>query len=144
MVVPQLPLLSNKEAMNPLNTELRLFCPCPHCPHYQQPENRIWKMGTYPVQSESRRRQLYWCSQGQHKFSETHFSELWGKQGSLRRPPGKRQVKRILRTAWIRGCIPNRNSADSPYFLYSSRFFSLLLPYHFASQESSLQTFSKG
>ena len=41
-------------------------------------------MGTYPVQSESRRGQLFWCSQGQHQFSETHFSELWGKQGSLK------------------------------------------------------------
>ena len=70
--------------MELVNTELNIFCPRKSCSHYQEPANPTWKKGTYPVLSEEERRQLFWCSSGQHKFSETSFSDLWHKHGSFK------------------------------------------------------------
>lgn len=70
--------------MELVNTELNLFCPRKSCAHYQEPANPTWKKGTYPVLSEEERRQLFWCSGGKHKFSETSFSDLWHKHGSFK------------------------------------------------------------
>ncbi len=70
--------------MELVNTEFGLFCPRRSCPHYQKMDKPICKMGTYPVISENVRRQLFWCSRGKHKFSETSFSGLWHKHGSFK------------------------------------------------------------
>lgn len=70
--------------MELLNTELSLFCPRRGCPHYQSEENRIIKYGKYKTKSDPIPRQLLYCKKGAHQFSETAYSELWGKQGSFK------------------------------------------------------------
>lgn len=70
--------------MESVNTKLDLFCSRKTCCCYQKTDNLITKMGTYPVKSENIRRQLFWCHGGYHKFSETGYSDLWGKQGSFK------------------------------------------------------------
>src|SRR5919198_4504660 len=64
--------------------ELPLFCPLESCSHYQKPDNTIKKDGLYRTQSDPIPRQMYYCSGGGHRFSETHYSELKHKQGSMK------------------------------------------------------------
>jgi len=59
-------------------------CPVPHCRYYQDSSNTVTKAGFYTVQSESRRRQRFDCYGGNHSFSETAYSELYGKHGSFK------------------------------------------------------------
>lgn len=68
-----------------LKTDFKFYCPRPQCAYYGVSDNSIEKSGTYPVKCERhRRRQLFWCCGGHHKFSETSFSDLWGKQGCFK------------------------------------------------------------
>jgi hypothetical protein len=67
-----------------LTGELPLFCPLESCSHYQKPDNTIKKDGLYRTQSDPIPRQMYYCSGGGHRFSETHYSELKHKQGSMK------------------------------------------------------------
>jgi IS1 family transposase len=67
-----------------LTGELPLFCPLESCSHYQKPDNTIKKDGIYRTQSDPIPRQMYYCHGGGHRFSETHYSELKHKQGSLK------------------------------------------------------------
>src|SRR5919197_3264037 len=64
--------------------ELPLFCPLESCSHYQKPDNTIKKDGIYRTQSDPIPRQMYYCHGGRHRFSETHYSELKHKQGSMK------------------------------------------------------------
>jgi hypothetical protein len=67
-----------------LTGELPLFCPLESCSHYQKPDNKIKKDGIYRTQSDPIPRQMYYCYGGGHRFSETHYSELKHKQGSMK------------------------------------------------------------
>ena|SRR5947208_2247091 len=67
-----------------LTGELPLFCPLESCSHYQKPDNTIKKDGIYRTQSDPVPRQMYYCHGGGHRFSETHYSELKHKQGSMK------------------------------------------------------------
>jgi hypothetical protein len=67
-----------------LTGELALFCPLESCSHYQKPDNKIKKDGIYRTQSDPIPRQMYYCYGGGHRFSETHYSELKHKQGSMK------------------------------------------------------------
>ena len=72
--------------LNPpeLNTDLNLFCPKRSCPYYQSPDNKITKDGKYFTKSDPISRQMFVCGKGHHRFSETGYSELFGKQGSFK------------------------------------------------------------
>ena len=61
-----------------------VFCPCPHCEYYQDLDNYITKAGTYSVKSGPEPRQRLYCHGGGHRFSETAYSPLFGRHGSLR------------------------------------------------------------
>lgn len=65
-----------------LNTTTPLFCPQKDCLCYQSSDNIITKDGTYVVKSERMRRQMFYCHGGKHRFSETAYSDLFGKHGS--------------------------------------------------------------
>jgi hypothetical protein len=67
-----------------LTGKLPLFCPLESCSHYQKPDNTIKKEGIYRTQSDPVPRQMYYCHGGGHRFSETHYSELKHKQGSMK------------------------------------------------------------
>jgi hypothetical protein len=67
-----------------MKTEIKLFCPRTSCLHYQQTDNKIVKSGTYTTQNDPVPRQLFYCSGGDHNFSETAYSELFGKHGSFK------------------------------------------------------------
>ena len=61
-----------------------LFCPCLHCPYYQDLDNDITKAGTYSVKSGPEPRQRLYCHGGGHRFSETAYSPLFGRHGSFK------------------------------------------------------------
>ena len=67
-----------------LNTNLNLFCPRKNCPHHNNPNNKITKDGCYTTIGDKEDRQMFRCCEGKHRFSETCFSGLWGKQGSFK------------------------------------------------------------
>jgi len=67
-----------------LKTHLQLFCPRRTCHCYQSLENKITKEGTYTTKHDSNVRQMFHCSGGQHRFSETGYSKLLGKHGSFK------------------------------------------------------------
>jgi len=69
---------------NEVNTETPLFCPVPDCPHYQKTDNKITKDGVYTTKSDPTPRQMFLCNGGNHRFSETRYSDLFGKQGSFK------------------------------------------------------------
>ena len=63
-----------------INTELTLFCPSRTCPCHQRRDNQITKDGTYITIP----RQMFYCWGGEHRFSETSYSALFGKHGSFK------------------------------------------------------------
>ena len=67
-----------------VNTELALFCPEPKCSYYQKTDNKITKDGMYKTQFDSKPRQRYKCHGGNHRFSETQYSDLYKKRGSFK------------------------------------------------------------
>jgi hypothetical protein len=67
-----------------INTKLALFCPCRECEHYQSTANKITRDGVYTTQVDSHPRQMYFCHEGGHRFSETRYSDLFWKQGSFK------------------------------------------------------------
>jgi len=69
---------------NELNTDLELFCPNPECPNYKKAGNKITKDGVYKTKSDPTPRQMYKCHTCNHRFSETRYSELFGKHGSFK------------------------------------------------------------
>ncbi len=69
---------------NPVNTDLKLFCPRENCVSYQSDENKITKDGIYITKSDIEPRLMFYCHGGGHRFSETGYSELFGKHGSLK------------------------------------------------------------
>jgi IS1 family transposase/transposase-like protein len=69
---------------NKVNTNLPLFCPCPECESYQNPKNKITKDGVYKTKTDVQPRQMYKCHNGHHRFSETRYSDLFGKAGSFK------------------------------------------------------------
>ena len=70
--------------MNEVNTALYIFCPRKSCPLYGKPVNQINKDGVYNTKSDNHHRQMFYCHGGHHRFSETGFSELFGKHGSFK------------------------------------------------------------
>jgi IS1 family transposase/transposase-like protein len=66
-----------------INTEITFLCPDKKCPYYQDPANKITKDGVYTTKSDSTPRQMFKCHGGNHRFSETRYSDLFGKQGSF-------------------------------------------------------------
>ena len=67
-----------------VNTELSLFCPRKSCHCYLSAENKITKDGIYTTKSDPEPRQMFYCQKGEHRFSETGYSELFGKHGSFK------------------------------------------------------------
>ncbi len=67
-----------------LNTPLQHFCPRRTCLCYQSLDNKITKDGTYTTQHDGVARQMFYCTGGQHRFSETGHSKLFGKHGSFK------------------------------------------------------------
>lgn len=67
-----------------LCTELNLYCPRQSCPYHQKTDNKITKDGTYTTTNDPDPRQMFRCCGGQHRFSETGYSELFGKHGSFK------------------------------------------------------------
>ena len=67
-----------------LNEEAKLFCPREDCPYRNDVNNKIIKDGCYTTGSDKTDRQMFRCCGGKHRFSETSFSGLWGKQGSFK------------------------------------------------------------
>jgi len=67
-----------------LNTDLLLFCPRHSCPYFQSVDNKITKDGTYLTKHDGFPRQRFYCAKGQHRFSETGYSELFCKHGSFK------------------------------------------------------------
>jgi len=60
------------------------ICPCPTCPEYNKVGALIWKSGTYKTKSDPIPRQRFLCVGGGHTFSETMYSDLYGKHGSFK------------------------------------------------------------
>ena len=69
---------------NPVNIDLPLFCPRKDCVCYQSYKNKITKDGVYTTSSDSVPRQMFYCHGGEHRFSETGYSRLFGKHGSFK------------------------------------------------------------
>ncbi len=67
-----------------VNTELSLFCPRKSCPCYQSADNKITKDGIYTTKSDPVPRQMFYCHKGEHRFSGTGYSDLFGKHGSFK------------------------------------------------------------
>ena len=63
---------------------MALFCPRTSCNCYQSTENKITKDGTYTTKSDPEPRQMLYCHGGKHRFSETGYSDLFGKHGSFK------------------------------------------------------------
>jgi hypothetical protein len=66
------------------SVDLGLFCPRKNCLYYNDPNNKIIKDGFYITKADQERRQMFCCCRGKHRFSETSYSGLWGKQGSFK------------------------------------------------------------
>jgi IS1 family transposase len=73
-----------KTNVSALNVELNLYCPRRSCPYYQLPDNKITKDGVYRTKNDPQPRQMFRCSGGHHRFSETGYSELFAKHGSFK------------------------------------------------------------
>jgi hypothetical protein len=69
---------------NTANTALTLFCPRKSCKCYQSTENKIAKDGVYITKYDSEPKQMFYCNGGKHRFSETGYSDLFGKHGSFK------------------------------------------------------------
>ncbi len=69
---------------NPVNTDLPLFCPREGSVCYQSYENKITKDGIYITKADIEPRLMFYCHGGGHRHSETGYSELFGKRGSLK------------------------------------------------------------
>lgn len=69
---------------NEVNTDLQLFCPVPKCSHYQKTDNKITKDGVYTTKSDPEPRQMFLCHGGDHRFSETRYSNLFGSLRSFK------------------------------------------------------------
>jgi IS1 family transposase len=67
-----------------LNTELKLFCPRRSCHCYQSLDNNITKDGVYTTKNDEITRQMFYCTKGKHRFSETGYCDLFGKHGSFK------------------------------------------------------------
>lgn len=67
-----------------LSVDLKLFCPREDCPYRNDSKNKITKDGFYTTKNDSERRQMLYCCGGKHRYSETSYSGLWGKQGSFK------------------------------------------------------------
>ena len=67
-----------------LNQNLKLFCPRKDCPYRNDQNNKITKDGFYTTKGDKEKRQMFRCCAGEHRYSETHYSDLWGKQGSFK------------------------------------------------------------
>ena len=67
-----------------LSTELQIFCPRRTCLCYQSLDNKITKDGTYITKNDNIARQMFYCNGGQHRFSETGYSQLFCKHGSFK------------------------------------------------------------
>jgi IS1 family transposase len=67
-----------------LNTEIELFCPRRTCCFYQSTDNTITKDGVYTTKNDGQDRQMFYCKKGKHRFSETGYSDLFGKHGSFK------------------------------------------------------------
>lgn len=66
-----------------LKCETRLFCPCSECTHYQKTDNKVTKDGFYTTKYDKQLRQRFYCHGGNHRFSETRYSELFNLGGSF-------------------------------------------------------------
>jgi len=62
--------------------ESKLFCPRRNCPCYQSLDNNITKEAVYTTKNDGVVRQMSNCGKGKHRFSETGYSNLFGKHGS--------------------------------------------------------------
>ena len=67
-----------------INTKLSLFCPCQECNFYKKIDNKITKDGLYKTQNDKTPRQRFFGHGGQHRFSETRYSDLYKKPGSFK------------------------------------------------------------
>ncbi|MCP4055354.1 MAG: hypothetical protein GY739_20400 [Mesoflavibacter sp.] len=78
--------LKEKIAMqnNQVNTDLSLFCPRESCPCCQSADNKITKDRFYTTITDPMPRQMFYCHNGRHRFSETGYSKLFGKHGSFK------------------------------------------------------------
>jgi IS1 family transposase len=70
--------------LSKLNTEVKLFCPRRSCPCYQSLDNTITKDGVYTTKNDQIIRQMLYCKNGKHRFSETGYCDLFGKHGSFK------------------------------------------------------------
>lgn len=73
-----------KTTANGVKSDLQLFCPKMSCPFFEHKNNKITKDGIYKTKNDSIPRQMYRCDLGNHRFSETNFSDLFGKHGSFK------------------------------------------------------------
>ena len=73
-----------KTNVSALNVELNQYCPRRDCPYYQLSDNKITKDGVYRTKNDQQLRQMFKCSGGRHRFSETGYSELFAKHGSFK------------------------------------------------------------
>jgi IS1 family transposase len=69
---------------NQVNAKLSIFCPRKDCQFYQSKDNKVTKDGVYLTASDAQNRQMFYCHGGQHRFSETGFSNLFGNHGSFK------------------------------------------------------------
>jgi IS1 family transposase len=67
-----------------LNIEVKLFCPRRNCPCYQSLDNHITKDGVYTTVNDKIVRQMFYCANGKHRFSETGYCDLFGCHGSFK------------------------------------------------------------
>jgi IS1 family transposase len=74
-----------KPKTSEVNTELKLFCPRRNCPFHQLLDNKITKDGIYRTKNDPIPRQMLYCWGGEHRFSETGYSDLFGKHGSFKK-----------------------------------------------------------
>ena len=73
-----------KHAPTKLNIESKLFCPRRSCLYHQSLDNNITKDGVYKTKNDGVVRQMFKCEKGKHRFSETGYCDLFGKQGSFK------------------------------------------------------------
>jgi len=66
-----------------INLKIKLFCPCNECECYQKTANKITKDGVYTTKNDKQSRQRFYCHGGNHRFSETRYSGLFGFGGNF-------------------------------------------------------------
>jgi IS1 family transposase len=66
-----------------MDYNVTLFCNRRTCKFYMDLKNKITKAGKYTTASDPIGRQLHFCHGGQHKFSETGYSNIFQKHGSF-------------------------------------------------------------